>query len=111
MIRGIFRSGTGGNYVYYVKNASGGLTSSNLPITFVTYLNVVRFVNWLHNGQGNGSTETGAYTISEGQITRASTRAGCSLLQPPSPISLTLEIGFPCHRLGLLSPILTETSL
>ena len=85
MIRGIFRSGTGGNYVYYVKNASGGLTSSNLPITFVTYLNVVRFVNWLHNGQGNGSTETGAYTISEGQITRASSSGGVLTVTTAQP--------------------------
>jgi formylglycine-generating enzyme required for sulfatase activity len=78
-IRGISRSGTDGNYVYYVKNVSqfsGGKTSASLPITFVGFLDAVRFVNWLHNGQGNGSTETGAYTISEGQITRVSSSGG-----------------------------------
>jgi formylglycine-generating enzyme required for sulfatase activity len=78
-IRGISRSGTDGNYVYYVKNVSqfsGGQTSASLPITYVGFLEAVRFVNWLHNGQGNGSTETGAYTISEGQITQVSSSGG-----------------------------------
>jgi formylglycine-generating enzyme required for sulfatase activity len=74
-IRGITRVGTPGNYVYHVRNAaplfSDGLTSANRPVSGVTYLDAVRFVNWLHNGQGNGDTETGAYTISEGQATRS----------------------------------------
>jgi hypothetical protein len=26
----------------------------------------MRFVNWLHNGQGNGNTESGVYSISDG---------------------------------------------
>ena len=73
--RGIARVSMAGKDVYYVKNLSSsreGWVSTYLPITFIDYLDAVRFVNWLHNGQGNGSTETGAYTIGQnGQITRS----------------------------------------
>ena len=73
--RGIARISMAGKDVYYVKNLSSsreGWVSSYLPITFIDYWDAVRFVNWLHNGQGSGSTETGAYTISQdGQITRS----------------------------------------
>ena len=55
---GITRSGTSGNYNYTVIAGSG-----NHPITWVTWLDAARFVNWLHNGQGSGSTETGAYNL------------------------------------------------
>ncbi len=33
------------------------------PVGAVTFYNTLRFANWLHNGQGNGDTETGAYTL------------------------------------------------
>lgn len=33
------------------------------PVTYVTFFDAMRFTNWLHNGQGTGDTETGAYTI------------------------------------------------
>lgn len=33
--------------------------NGNLPITGVTWFDAARFVNWLHNGQGNSSTESG----------------------------------------------------
>jgi hypothetical protein len=33
------------------------------PITFVSWFGVARFCNWLHNGQGSGSTKSGAYTL------------------------------------------------
>jgi sulfatase modifying factor 1 len=33
-----------------------------LPVDFVTMWDAARFVNWLHNGKGNGDTESGAYT-------------------------------------------------
>ena len=54
---------------YYVKNLHsilGGGTSAYLPVTYIGFLEAARFANWLHNGQGNGSTETGAYDISDG---------------------------------------------
>jgi hypothetical protein len=35
----------------------------NHPMNFVTFYDTLRFANWLDNGQGSGSTETGAYTL------------------------------------------------
>jgi formylglycine-generating enzyme required for sulfatase activity len=69
-VRGIRMVGTPGSYTFYVRNGISGLSSANLPVTYVNYLDAVRFVNWLHNGQGNGDTETGAYTITNGQAIR-----------------------------------------
>ena len=99
-IRGVARVAMDGKYVYYVKNVSQvpgapsaglgrGWTSANLPITFVSYLDAVRFVNWLHNGQGDESTETGAYTISEGQITQALHSGSLVTMTTAQPHTLT----------------------
>lgn len=33
------------------------------PVPYVDFFDALRFANWLHNGQGSGSTETGAYTL------------------------------------------------
>jgi hypothetical protein len=38
-------------------------------VVFVTWYDSIRFTNWLHNGQGSGSTETGAYTLLGGTPT------------------------------------------
>lgn len=43
---------------YVVKSGHG-----NRPVNFVNWYDAVRFTNWLHNGQGSGDTETGAYTL------------------------------------------------
>jgi formylglycine-generating enzyme required for sulfatase activity len=47
-------------------------TRTSQPVNYVGFGDVLRFANWLHNGQGSGSTETGAYTITPdvGSITR-----------------------------------------
>jgi formylglycine-generating enzyme required for sulfatase activity len=55
---GISRTGSLGNYSYSVIGSSG-----NRPITYVNWFDAARFTNWLHNGQGSGDTETGAYTL------------------------------------------------
>jgi len=39
---------------------------ANRPVNWVDYNDAVRFANWLHNGQGDGDTETGAYTWTTG---------------------------------------------
>jgi uncharacterized repeat protein (TIGR02543 family) len=57
-IAGITRSGSAGSYAY--APVAG---SANKPITFVNWFDAARFCNWMHNGQGSGSTETGAYTL------------------------------------------------
>jgi formylglycine-generating enzyme required for sulfatase activity len=56
-IAGITRAGSSGSFSYSV-------TGSGLrPITYVSWYDAARFTNWMHNGQGSGSTETGAYTL------------------------------------------------
>ena len=55
---GISRSGSSGSYEYLVKAGMG-----NKPVNYVSWFDAARFTNWLHNGQGSGSTETGAYTL------------------------------------------------
>lgn len=54
----IERSGTSGNYTYSVAS-----DWANRPVNYVSYWDACRFTNWLHNGQENGDTETGAYTL------------------------------------------------
>jgi formylglycine-generating enzyme required for sulfatase activity len=55
---GITRSGSPGSYSY---SAIAG--RENLPVGNVTHYDILRFTNWMNNGQGNGDTETGAYTL------------------------------------------------
>jgi formylglycine-generating enzyme required for sulfatase activity len=54
-----FNAGSANGSKYSVKSNMG-----NKPVIYVSWYNAARFANWLHNGQGNGSTETGAYTLS-----------------------------------------------
>ena len=42
---------------------------ANMPVVYVSFFDAARFTNWLHNGQGSGATETGAYTLSGGTVT------------------------------------------
>ena len=61
---GIIRSGTSGSYTYTERNGRG-----NLPVNYVSFWDAARFSNWLQNGQGNGDTETGAYTLTSTGMT------------------------------------------
>ena len=36
---------------------------ANMPVVDVTFWDAVRFANWMDNGEGSASTETGAYTL------------------------------------------------
>lgn len=58
---GIGRSGTSGAYSYAVMDNAGD--SGNRPIAYVGPYSAMRFANWMSNGKGVGSTETGAYTL------------------------------------------------
>ncbi len=60
----IFRSGVSGNYSYSVAP-----DRANRPVNYVSWGDSARFANWLHNGQGSGNTEDGAYTFN-GATTR-----------------------------------------
>ncbi len=67
-VAGISRSGSSGAYEYTVIGPSGSVqipqaTTAQRPIASVNWFNAARFANWMHNGQGSGSTETGAYTL------------------------------------------------
>ncbi len=67
---GITRSGASGGYVY--ATIAG---RESHPVNFVSFWDACRFANWLHNGQGSGDTETGAYTLTfAGIITNTITR-------------------------------------
>ncbi len=55
-VAGISRSGLSGSYSYAV------IGDGQRPVTYVSWYDAVRFVNWL----GTGNTESGAYTITSG---------------------------------------------
>ncbi len=55
---GITRSGVSGSFTYTTKP-----NMDDKPVNYVDFFDAIRFANWLNNGQGNGDTETGAYTI------------------------------------------------
>ncbi len=57
----ITRSGEDGSYTY---TAAAG--TENQPVRFVSFYDACRFSNWLANGQGSGSTETGSYRLADG---------------------------------------------
>ena len=62
-VGGIRRSGSAGSYTYSTIPGR-----ENNPVNFVSFWDATRFANWLHNGQGNGDTETGAYTLTSAGI-------------------------------------------
>ena len=57
----IQRSGGSGSYTYSVAS-----DWENRPVNYVGWYDSLRFANWLHNGQGAGDTEDGAYDMSLG---------------------------------------------
>lgn len=60
---GITRTGSSGSYVYTLK-----ANMADKPVNNVCRYDALRFANWLNNGRGNGSTETGPYTITGGGV-------------------------------------------
>jgi formylglycine-generating enzyme required for sulfatase activity len=70
---GISQSGSYGSYTYATTK------NGNFPINYVTWGDAARFANWLTNNQpvgaeGNGTTETGSYTLN-GAVTDAALNA------------------------------------
>ena len=57
----IQRSGSPGSYSYSVA-----ADRADRPVNYVSWYDTLRFSNWLHNGQGAGGTEDGAYDMSLG---------------------------------------------
>ena len=61
---GIARGGSGiaaDPYVYSLKGNDANW--NDRPVNYVSFWDAARFCNWMHNGQGDGDTETGAYTL------------------------------------------------
>ncbi len=56
-----FTSGAASGSKYAVITNMG-----DKPMNYVSWWDAARVANWLQNGQGSGSTETGAYTLSGG---------------------------------------------
>jgi formylglycine-generating enzyme required for sulfatase activity len=67
---GIARTGAPGSYTY---SAIAG--RENMPVNFVTFYDALRFSNWMNNGQGNGDTESGSYTLLGGSVTPSNAAA------------------------------------
>ena len=57
----IQQSGSSPNYTYSVDP-----DRADRPVNYVSWYDTLRFANWMHNGQGGGDTENGAYTMSLG---------------------------------------------
>ena len=53
-----FNSGNPNGTKYSVIAGHG-----NHPANAISWYDAIRFANWMNNGQGNGDTETGAYTL------------------------------------------------
>lgn len=75
-VAGIARTGTAGGYEYTVVgpagvNPAGARSAGNRPVTYVSWFDAARFVNWMQNGQSSGSTEDGTYKLVTSAITSA----------------------------------------
>lgn len=65
---GIIRTGISGQYTYTIKP-----DFANKPVNYVKWLDCIRFVNWLNNGQKKGeqdttTTEDGSYLLTGNDI-------------------------------------------
>ena len=54
-----YTAGAASGEKYTIRTSMG-----DKPVNYVSWYDAARFANWLGNGQGSGSTETGAYTLS-----------------------------------------------
>jgi len=72
----IDRTGAAGAFRYAAQSMR-----EREPVMQVTFLNVMRFANWLHHGGGPGDTETGAYQMA-GNGGLASREAGATVWIP-----------------------------
>ena len=71
-ILGLYNASMGTDPTGGISFAAGSLPGSkysvisgngNHPVNFVSWYDVIRFTNWINNGQSSSDTETGAYTL------------------------------------------------
>jgi formylglycine-generating enzyme required for sulfatase activity len=74
---GITRNGSSGSLSYSVTTAL-----ANRPVVYVSWFDAARFANWLANGQGSGSTETGSYTLNGATSGIITANAGAQVYIP-----------------------------
>ena len=60
---------SGSKYVVKLAGGYGDTGFANKPVNYVSFYDVLRFSNWLNNGQGTANTEDGAYTLLGGTAT------------------------------------------
>jgi hypothetical protein len=109
LLNGINRTGVDGSYSYTVAgptlpNATTGLNqnpegSENKPVNYVNYLDAIRFANWMHNGKGTGSTESGAYLITTAALVGA-TRMN-NIITYKATGNLNISVGDQAQASGL----------
>ncbi len=95
LLNGISREGTDGNYSYVLLDS----VSADKPVNYVNFLDAVRFCNWMHNGQGDGSTESGAYSITTAQLVGATRKNNITTYRAKG--SLDLNVGDQAQMSGL----------
>jgi formylglycine-generating enzyme required for sulfatase activity len=81
---GILRTGSLGSYSYAPEPGR-----ERRPVNYVNLFDTLRFANWMNNGQGDGDTETGAYTLLGG--TPVPTNAATMRRNHGAKIALTSE--------------------
>ena len=81
----ITQNGASGSYTYDFSGRPSGTEAdwANRPVNYVGWYDSLRFSNWLHNGQGAGDTEDGAYDMSLGSSV---VRKACSSVVNRQPI-------------------------
>ena len=69
----ITQIGNIGSYTYDFSGRPSGTEAdwANRPVNYVSWYDSLRFANWLHNGQGEGDTEDGAYDMSGSMVRKA----------------------------------------
>lgn len=74
----IDRIGSPGAFRYQVL-----LGKERKPVVYLGFPEAMRFANWIHNGQGKGGTETGAYDIAK--------RGGLAVHDPAAKVWIPTE--------------------
>lgn len=59
-----FNSGAASGQKYQLISGQG-----NKPVTWVSFIDAMRFANWMNNGQGSATTESGGYSLTQSPVT------------------------------------------